>query len=327
MDTHVVTYYLSIGRVSDYNNTNYINVLADFKTDHDAYSLLWKQYSLDTTCVNDKDKEKNIIKWVPLFKDALSRTFGSKGTLVYVIHESAIFPDETDDPLDAESHYGAAGSLLEELIQRLPHDRPIFKDDNKTVFMMISKASACTSVESTIKSFSWHKDGWDAFLALITNNAGDTKYRAIVKARNNLLQNIKWNGISYPLEQYVSNHQTAVDDIRECSLHIGNAVPNIPQQVEYFIEYISSQDNTLHATMGNIRAKTNRLCSDFKATSRNFIEVYPYNRSSNPPNENQQANVSSITFTGRWKTVVDFLWNTQQDFCELSEAQKDELRR
>ena len=108
--THAVNYYRSIGRVPGYYNMNYVNVLSAFNADHDAYSLIWKQDSPDTPFVSDQDKEKKIIKWVPLFEDSLSCTFGSKGTLVYVISESAIVPDVSDDPLDADSHYGAASS-------------------------------------------------------------------------------------------------------------------------------------------------------------------------------------------------------------------------
>ena len=80
--THAVKYYRSIGRVPHYENTNYVNIFAAFNTEHDAYSLLWKQDSPDTPFVSNKDKEKNIIKLVPLFEDALSRTFGSKVPLV-----------------------------------------------------------------------------------------------------------------------------------------------------------------------------------------------------------------------------------------------------
>ena len=83
--------------------------------------------------------------------------------------------------------------LLGGLIQCFPHDIPIFKNDNKTVFIMIARAVVGTSVESTIKLFSQRNYGRAAVLALIANHAGDTKYRAIVKFRNNILQNIKWN--------------------------------------------------------------------------------------------------------------------------------------
>ena len=60
--------------------------------------------------------------------------------------------------------------------------------------MMVAKVVAGTSVESTIKLFSQRKYGQAAFLDLIANHAGDMKYRAFLKSRNNLLQNIKCNG-------------------------------------------------------------------------------------------------------------------------------------
>lgn len=322
--TNAVRFYTSIDRVPDFDNMHYVNVLSDFKIDYDAYMLLKKQDSPDAPLVSDKDKEKRIIKWVPMFEDALSRTFGSKGPLVYVIRDHAAVPDVADDPLDENAHYGSSGSMLEELIKRLPHTGPIFRDDNKTVFMMIAKAVAGTSVESTIKSFSRKKDGRAAFLALISNHAGDTKYRAIVKARNNLLQNIKWNGRSYPLEQHVSNHRTALDDLRECSAHIGNAVPNTPQRVEYILESITSQDSSLQAAMGNIRADTNGLRSDFEGACSHIIEVDPYNRSTKP-SKDRNPKVSGTSLGGRGNSGVDLRWHTRQEFRDLSSDQKDEL--
>ena len=66
--------------------------------------------------------------------------------------------------------------MLEENINCIPHVGSNFCDDNKTVFVVISKDISGTSIESTIKYHSRRKDGWAAFLALIENHAGDTKY-------------------------------------------------------------------------------------------------------------------------------------------------------
>ena len=82
-----------------------------------------------------------------------------------------------------------------------------------------------------IKGCFWNIFGVDEFLVLIVNHAGDTKYRYIVKSRSNLLHNIKWNGRNYPLDQNVSNKQTAIDDLCNCATHIGNAITNNPQRV------------------------------------------------------------------------------------------------
>ena len=141
------------------------------------------------------------------------RTFGSKGPLVYIVQESFYIPDIRYDPLTANADYGASGSMLEEIIIRLPHSGPIFCDDNKTVFIIIAKAVSGTSVKSAIKSYFRSQYVRAAFLALIVNHTGDTKYRYIVKSRSNFLHNIKWNGRNYPLGQHVSNHCTVIDDI------------------------------------------------------------------------------------------------------------------
>ena len=101
--------------------------------------------------------------------------------------------------------------------------------------MMISRAVDGTSVESKIKSHLRSKAFRTAFLALISNHTDDTKYRAIVKSRSNLLQNTKWNVRNYPLEKHVSNHWTAIDKLRNCATHIGNAVPNTPQILEFLL--------------------------------------------------------------------------------------------
>jgi hypothetical protein len=323
---HAMKYYDSIGRAPTDANMHYNNVLSGFKSDYEAYVLLKKQDEPEVPLIQDKDKEKKVIKWSPLFEDALSRTFGSKGPLIYILRESIDVPNEDDDPLEANAHYGSSGSMIEELINRLPHTGPIYRDDNKTVFMMISKAATGTSVESTIKSFSRAKDGRGAYKALIANHAGDTKYRAIVKARMNLLQNIKWNGRSYPLEQHVSNHRTAVDDLRECSTHITVAVPSLEQRVEYLLESISCQDSALQAAMGNIRANTNNMREKFEDAASHLIEVDPYRRSTRQNQDQQRrAQVSAVTFAGRGTSGVDLRWHSRQEFCELNQQQKDEL--
>ena len=318
-------YYKAIGRTATIDNMHYSNVLKAFKEDHEAYVLLKKQDEPKYPAVNDKDKEKKIIKWMPLFEDALSRTFGSKGPLIYVLRDDATVASEADDPLDTNAHYGKSGSMIEELIQRLPHTGSIYKDDNKTVYMMISKSVAGTSVESTIKSFSRRKDGRAAYLALVSNHAGDEKYRAIVKSRMNMLQNVKWNGRSFPLEQHVSNHRTAIDDLTDCAQHINNAVPDITQRVEYLLESINCQESSLQAAMGNIRADTNNMRSNFEMAASHIIEIDPYRRSSRQGGTGKTATVSSVTFAGRGNTGVDLRWHTRKEFSSLSNEQKDEL--
>ena len=100
-----------------------------------------------------------------------------KGPLSYVLRENSAVPPEADDPLNADSYYGASGNMMDELINRLPHTEPVYKNDDETVYMKIEEAVRGTSVKSTVKTFARQKDGRGAYLALISNHAGDTKYR------------------------------------------------------------------------------------------------------------------------------------------------------
>ena len=89
------------------------------------------------------------------------------------------------------------------------------------------------------------------------------------------------------MEQHVSNHWTAIDNLRDCAT-LNPPTPNAPQRVEFLLDSITSQDNALQAAMGNICADTNGLRSDFEGASSHLIEVDPYQRSkkSNPTKPN-----------------------------------------
>ena len=128
------------------------------------------------------------------------------------------------------------------------------------------------------------------------------------------------------MEQHVSNHRTAIDNIRDCATHIGNAVPNNLQRVEFLLDYITSQDNALHAAMGNIYTDTNGLRSGFEGTLSHLIEVDPYRRSTKSnPTKPDPVKFSEVTFARHSKTGVDLCWHTRQEFRDISSEQKDEL--
>ena len=321
-------YYTSIGRTLNTASMHYTNVLSDFKIEWDDYESLREQDEPTVPLINDRDNDRKVIKWVPIFMDCASRTFGSKGPLAYVLHENETVLAEVDDPLQPQSYFGSSGSLQDELIARLPHTGAIFKNDNATVFMMIEKASRGTSVESTVKAFSRRKDGRGAFNALVANHAGEVKYRAILKKRMNLLQSTKWNGRAYALEAHVSQHRAAVDDLRECSNHITVSVPNDAQRVEYLIDSITCADNTLQAAIGLVQANTNNMRNDFELAATALIEVDPYRSGAKSSGSGREATVSGIDFSaGRGpKTGVDLRWYSKEQFKKLSEDEKSELK-
>ena len=320
-------YYDSISRTMDATNMHYTNVLSKFKIEWDSYESLRDQDEPDVPLVMDKDADRKIIKWAPIFVDCMSRTYGARGPLSYVLRDDATVPPQADDPLAGDNYFGTSGSLMLELVSRLPHTGPIYQNDNATVYMKIEKAARGTQVESTVKTFARRKDGRGAYLALIANHAGDTKYRAIQKKRMNLLQNIKWNGRAYPLESHVSNHRQALDDLRDCSNHITVSVPDDAQRVEYLIDSITCPDTTLQAAVALVRANTNNMRNNFEAAASALIEVDPYRRShKTPTTTGRDANISAIDFSaGRGSSGVDLRWHHPKEFKKLPAAQKEEL--
>ena len=99
----------------------------------------------------------------------------------YVLLDNTKVPGEDKDPLLLNTYYGQSGSLLEELVDCLPHEGPIFNNIDSTIYMIIEQAVQGSSVESTIKYYSLKKYVRSILKALISNHAGETKYRGITK--------------------------------------------------------------------------------------------------------------------------------------------------
>ena len=140
---YAAKYYTSIGRTMSTACMHYANVLADFKVDHEAYKALKEDDAPIAPSINDKDNDRKVIKWAPIFKDCLSRTFGHRGPLSYVLREDAIVLDEAYDPLKIDtttgvinSYFGLSGGLQDELVASLKHTGPIYKQDNASVFLL-----------------------------------------------------------------------------------------------------------------------------------------------------------------------------------------------
>ena len=137
---HASKYYKAIGRTMTAANMHYTNVLQNFKVDWEAYQALREEDAPKAPSINDKDNDRKVIKWSPIFKDALARTYGHHGPLIYVLRENVAVETEAEDPLDADattgvvnSYHGKSGSLQDELAARLPHTGPIYKHNNACI--------------------------------------------------------------------------------------------------------------------------------------------------------------------------------------------------
>ena len=104
--------------------------MSSFKIDWGTYEELKKEGDPDFPVNNDKKNDWKVIKWVFTFTDSLSPTYASRGPFVYVLQESSGVPSEVGDPLDTYSYHVTSGSIHEGLLDRLSHNRLIYKDNN-----------------------------------------------------------------------------------------------------------------------------------------------------------------------------------------------------
>ena len=133
-------FYDAAGCLMAPQSMHYGNVLSEFKVEWDAYKYFRTQDNPKVPKVNDKEQDIKIIRWDPILLDCLSPTYGSRGPLRYVLCDNTEVPGEDEDPLLLNNYYGQSGSLLEELIESIPHEGTIFKNYNATVYMMIEQA-------------------------------------------------------------------------------------------------------------------------------------------------------------------------------------------
>ena len=80
--------------------------------DHEAYKALKEDGAPKAPSINDKDNDHKVIKWAPIFKDCLSRTFGHNGPLIYILRDNAAVEDEAIDPLQVHETTGAVNSYF-----------------------------------------------------------------------------------------------------------------------------------------------------------------------------------------------------------------------
>ena len=162
-NVNAAKHYGLIASAMNPQHISYTSFLETFKIQYEACLSVKDEDDSNVPKINDGYNDQKIIYWYPIFKDCLSSSYVSRGPLIYVLREDPAVLDEDIDPLLPICNYGESGSLISELESRLPHTGPTFKNDVATVYMNIEEAARGTSVESTIKSFSFRKERCGAF--------------------------------------------------------------------------------------------------------------------------------------------------------------------
>ena len=319
-------YYRDTAREPTPPNMNYSTVLRGFYDEWEAIVTLGKQ---DKPSVPVLTKPMTPVKWTESMKDCLYRTFGvRKCPLSYVIRDSvAVAPEATVPLLPGFAYSEAAGSVLQEMIARLSHTDPLFKQDNAMVYSLLEEATRNTIYAPTIKPYARTKDGREAWIKIMSSHAGNDKWEQLQKEKLSFLMNTKWNGKVYSLEKFTGLHRSAYVTLEEAATYVNFQLPNERSRVGYLIDNIQSSDADLKARIATIEANINMMRDNFEAAVTYLLPADPYAKSRIGKTSNQRAEISDVTLKGKRHstTGVDFRWYTPNEYKKLTPEQKQEL--
>ena len=170
-----VQYYQATSRTRLAANMQWTTVLSNF--DIQWKSILDCKDDDDTPDVPKITRNFKVPCWSEAFSDFLHRVIGVRNApLAYVIRSTATFPAEAPALANGQPHSTEHGSVKSEMIARLSHTHALFRDDNAKVYHFLEEVTRTTIYSSTLTPFKRRKDGRGAYLALLSQHAGDDKW-------------------------------------------------------------------------------------------------------------------------------------------------------
>ena len=129
-----------------------------------------------------------IMKWTESFGDHLNRCIGVRFVpLSYVVRKESVPPLTCPALLASMPYSEHHGSVEEELVARANHTDGLYPSDNAAVYYKLEEATRSTTYAASIKPFQRKKNGRAAYLALVSQYAGDDKWESELKIQDNIL--------------------------------------------------------------------------------------------------------------------------------------------
>jgi uncharacterized membrane protein YgcG len=148
----------------------------------------------------------------------LLKTLGmAKTPLAYVVREHELVLAHNLDPSNGYN------TVQEEMVARMPHTHPAYREDNIAVWDIIRDSVHATEAFSWIKRCERRRDGRTAYLALTSHYLGDAKNEALRNAADNKILNTFYGGEKnrFNWTRYVSVHKECHNDLEAT----GTAMP------------------------------------------------------------------------------------------------------
>ena len=329
-----VRYYNTISRDITSDNMEYTTCLTIFKEDWKAL----KDRKKDETATLPKvSKNFSVVRWSEAFKDFLSRTVGRRNIpLSYVVRDNESVTNPAPPLLEDKPYSQEHGSVEGELVARASHSHPLFRSDSADVYYHLEAATRNSEVAASLKPFQRKKDGRAAYLAVLSQYAGEDKWAAELKKYDNFVHTAKWKGTgNYTLDKFLSRHRHAFFTMSQCSEHVSFQMPNEFTRVSYVFDALQSDYAPLQAAMAAVRTDTGKdgKRSDFEKTASYLLPHDPVkkridnsNRKSAGEISGAEANVGSLK-AGIGKTGVHLRYHTPDEYSKLNKKQRFELSK
>ena len=125
------------------------------------------------------------------------------------------------------------------MIARATHTRPLYRDDNASLYFYLEEATRSTMYTSLIQLYSQRKDGCGTWFAITNQYAWKDKWGAEQKKQDDLLHTYKWRSQSnLLLDKFISQHRNAFVSMQQCAIHVEFQLPNEYSCVGYLVNAI-----------------------------------------------------------------------------------------
>ena len=332
-----VKYYDATARPLSAGGMHYTNCLKTFELQWDALITRGDEDAPDVPKIT---RNVRITNWSESFQDHVHNVIGVRhAPLAYVIRSDETVAMPPPALAHQRPYSNAHGSVEAELIARLAHNHPLFRDDNQKVFHLLEEATRNTSYSATIKPFSRTKNGRDAYLALISQHAGQDKWEKELRNQENFMKTRVWKGNNnFSLEKFIEQHRAAYISMQQCAEHVPYQLPNENTRVRYLMDNIQCLDAELQAALAAIRLDTIgpvAMRNNFELAVTFLLPTDPVSRRRKEHSNSTNANVSSTTATNNnsvikpskgARTGVELRYFSIKDYKNLSRDEKMELR-
>jgi hypothetical protein len=245
----IAKFYNNVGHPQDSDNMTWI-VIKHFL---EQWKALMEHKNADHWPPPKLTKNQAVHKCFDSFILYLSQTVGvCNAPLDYVVRAVAAVNATSPACQLGDPHSEETGSIDSNPTAQMPHNHPLYKVDNSTVFDMIGSTICGHNVAATI---ALPCTGWVwSSLAFKSQHAGKAIHDQLMKEAENMLKNRQWSGTTFTtLYQHMELHRKAFITFSECAEHIPIEAPNGQACVTYLLDLFMTINPSVLAAIAAVR--------------------------------------------------------------------------